>query len=127
MSHTGVHINGAGSFKPTMGEVPPETVATRGWKSITANPDCLKPAYLVQAIRSGFISEDNFHAELGENAAGEKEGRTQRRKSLSLNRWATPCGIWRQGAGFYYGRKNLVGERRQYFNLRKFMNQEELA
>jgi len=30
----------------------------------------------VQAIRRGFISEDNFHAELGENAAGEKEGRT---------------------------------------------------
>ncbi|MCH8957773.1 hypothetical protein IIA28_21025 [candidate division KSB1 bacterium] len=60
MSHTGMHINGAGSFKPTMGEVPPETVATRGWKSITANPDCLKPAYLVQAIRRDLFRKTTF-------------------------------------------------------------------
>lgn len=38
---------------------------------------CLSEAGdLVQAIRRGFITEDNIHAELGENAAGEKEGRT---------------------------------------------------
>ena len=72
----GVHINGVGSYRPDMAEIPPETV--RAAKVVVDHrPACLAEAGdLIQPIHQGLITENHVHAELGEIAAGHKAGRT---------------------------------------------------
>ncbi len=71
----GVHINAIGAYLPDMMEVPPQTVK-RAKLIVDSRKACLtEPGDIVQPIMSGLISEDHIHAEIGEVAAGEKEGR----------------------------------------------------
>ncbi len=71
----GVHVNGVGSYKPTMAEVPPETVG-RSRVVVDDAAGCLAEAGdILQAIAAGHISEEQIHAQLGELVLGRKSGR----------------------------------------------------
>lgn len=71
----GVHINGIGSYKPAMQEVPSEVIqhatliVDQRAASLTEAGDIVIP------IRQGFITNDHIHAELGEIISGSKKGR----------------------------------------------------
>lgn len=72
----GCHINGIGSFRPDMTEIPAETV-----KAATVVVDqrsaCLAEAGdILVPIARGDITADHIHAEIGEIVAGTKPGRT---------------------------------------------------
>ncbi len=71
----GVHINGVGSFRPDMAEVPAEGV--RAAKVVVDHrPSCLTEAGdLIQPIEAGLIDEGHIWAELGEIAAGDRPAR----------------------------------------------------
>lgn len=71
----GVHINGIGSYKPGMCEVPSETVCAA--KVVVDHRDsCLSEAGdLIQPLQKGLINENHIYAEIGEVAAGLKKGR----------------------------------------------------
>lgn len=71
----GCHINGVGSYRPDMTEIPAETVA--GAKVIVdQRKACLAEAGdLLVPLEAGHIGEGHIHAELGEIAGGSKEGR----------------------------------------------------
>lgn len=72
----GTHINGIGSYRPDMAEVPAETVAAAR-VVVDQREACLAEAGdLIQPLRRGLISEDHLAAELGEVAAGLRPGRT---------------------------------------------------
>ena len=72
----GVHINGIGSYRPDMAEIPPETVLAAK-VVVDHRPACLAEAGdLIQPLAQGLITENHLHAELGEVAAGHQEGRT---------------------------------------------------
>lgn len=72
----GVHINGIGSYRPDMAEIPPETVLA-ATVVVDHRPACLAEAGdLLQPLARGLITEAHIHAELGEVAAGRKTGRT---------------------------------------------------
>jgi ornithine cyclodeaminase/alanine dehydrogenase-like protein (mu-crystallin family) len=72
----GVHINGVGSYKPSMAEVPAETVA-RSVVVVDQRAACLAEAGdLTQAIASGKFAADRIHAELGELVTGARSRRT---------------------------------------------------
>ena len=71
----GVHINGIGSFKPEMAEIPPETVQ-RSKIVVDSKSACLAEAGdIIQPMKAGIISPDSIHAELGEILSGKKSGR----------------------------------------------------
>jgi alanine dehydrogenase len=72
----GTHINGIGSYLPTMREVDTETVqkALVVVDSITAV--LAEAGDLIQPIEQGEIDKSHIHAELGEIIAGAKPGRT---------------------------------------------------
>lgn len=72
----GTHINGVGSYLPTMREVDTETVqqALVVVDSVTAV--LAEAGDLIQPIEQGHISKNHIHAELGEIIAGQKPGRT---------------------------------------------------
>jgi len=71
----GVHINGIGSYKPAMQEIPSEVIqhatliVDQRAASLTEAGDIVIP------IRQGFITNDHIHAELGEIISGSKKGR----------------------------------------------------
>ena len=72
----GVHINGIGSYRPEMAEIPPETVLAAK-VVVDHRPSCLAEAGdLIQLLERGLITENHIHAELGEIAAGHQTGRT---------------------------------------------------
>ncbi len=72
----GVHINGIGSYRPDMAEIPPETVLAAK-VVVDHRPACLAEAGdLIQLLERGLITENHIHAELGEIAAGRQAGRT---------------------------------------------------
>jgi ornithine cyclodeaminase/alanine dehydrogenase-like protein (mu-crystallin family) len=72
----GVHINGIGSYRPDMAEIPPDTVLAAK-VVVDHRPACLAEAGdLIQLLERGLITENHIHAELGEIAAGHKAGRT---------------------------------------------------
>lgn len=72
----GVHINAIGSYKPHMQEIPEETVC-RAKVVVDQREACLAEAGdLIVPLRRGLINPDDIHAELGEIAAGLKEGRS---------------------------------------------------
>jgi ornithine cyclodeaminase/alanine dehydrogenase-like protein (mu-crystallin family) len=71
----GVHVNGIGSYRPDMAEIPPETVLAAK-VVVDHRPACLAEAGdLRQLLDQGLITEAHIHAELGEVAAGHKSGR----------------------------------------------------
>lgn len=72
----GVHINGVGSYRPDMAEVPGETVqAARVFVDHRAS--CLAEAGdLIQPLEAGSITEAHLLAEIGAVAAGHTAGRT---------------------------------------------------
>jgi ornithine cyclodeaminase/alanine dehydrogenase-like protein (mu-crystallin family) len=72
----GVHINAIGSYKPHMQEIPEETVQ-RAKMVVDQREACLAEAGdLIVPLSRGLIGEGHIHAELGEVAAGLKEGRS---------------------------------------------------
>ena len=72
----GTHINGVGSYMPTMREVDTETVL-RSLVVVDSRTAVLAEAGdLIQPIEAGHIDASHIHAELGEIIAGQKSGRT---------------------------------------------------
>jgi ornithine cyclodeaminase len=72
----GTHINAVGSFMPEMQEVDPETIR-RSLIVVDSREGVLAEAGdLLVPLQAGQITEDHIKAELGEIAAGMKNGRT---------------------------------------------------
>lgn len=71
-----VHINGIGSYRPDMSEIPPETVLAA--KVVVGHKaSCLSEAGdFIQLLQQGKMTPEHIHAELGEIVAGRKAGRT---------------------------------------------------
>lgn len=73
---TGAHINGIGSYTPTMQEVATEVV-TRAKIVVDSRESCLAEAGdLLIPMATGMLDHDAIYAEIGEIAAGLKPGRT---------------------------------------------------
>jgi ornithine cyclodeaminase/alanine dehydrogenase-like protein (mu-crystallin family) len=70
----GVHVNGIGSYRPDMAEIPPEIII--GSKLVVdSRESCLAEAGdIIQAMKHS--KQDLIHAEIGEVAAGKAAGRT---------------------------------------------------
>ncbi len=67
----GVHINGVGSYKADLLEIPAETTA-RSKVVVDRLESCLTEAGdLVQAIERGVITKDHIHGELGDVVTGK--------------------------------------------------------
>lgn len=76
----GVHINGVGSFAPTMAEVPAETVC-RATVIVDQREACLAEAGdLRQPIEQGLLPADFHPAEIGELVLGRSTGRESSEK-----------------------------------------------
>jgi ornithine cyclodeaminase len=72
----GTHVNGIGSYTPTMQENDPELVR-RALVVIDSRESALAEAGdLIIPLRDGLITESHIHAELGEIVLGRKPGRT---------------------------------------------------
>ncbi len=72
----GVHINGIGSYKPTMQEIG-ASVITRCLLIVDQREAALSEAGdIVIPIQQGLITKDHIHAELGEVISGFRKGRT---------------------------------------------------
>ena len=73
----GVHINGIGSFRPDMCEIPPETVA-KAKVFVDQREACRAEAGdLIQPLNARIIDEKHISNEIGEVALGQKEGRLE--------------------------------------------------
>ena len=71
----GAHINGVGSYKPTMAEIPAKTIA-RAKVVVDQMQGCLAEAGdLIQPIKQGIITKDHIHGELGDLATGKISSR----------------------------------------------------
>lgn len=71
----GTHINGVGSFTPTMQEIPAETVA-RSVVVVDQREAALKEAGdLLIPLKAGVFTEGHFSRELGQLVSGDVEGR----------------------------------------------------
>ncbi len=71
----GTHINAIGSYKPTVREIPAETVR-RARVVVDHRPAALAEAGdLIIPIEQGLIAKDHVYAELGEIVAGLRKGR----------------------------------------------------
>ncbi len=72
----GAHVNGVGSFLPTMQEIDLATVQ-RALVVVDSREAVLEEAGdLIIPLQNGDIATDHIHAELGEIINGEKNGRT---------------------------------------------------
>lgn len=72
----GAHINGVGSYRPDLQEVPAETVR-RAKVVVDERATCWEEAgELVIPLQNGQITRDHVHAELGEVIDGTMPGRT---------------------------------------------------
>ncbi len=70
-----VHINGIGSYKPDMCEIPAETILASKLY-VDSKEACLAEAGdIIQPINQNKITKNHIYAELGEVVAGIKEGR----------------------------------------------------
>jgi ornithine cyclodeaminase/alanine dehydrogenase-like protein (mu-crystallin family) len=69
---TGVHINGVGSYRPDMCEIPAETIVRAKVVIDQATAALAEAGDLLQPIENGLITKDHIHAELGEIVAGTK-------------------------------------------------------
>ncbi len=72
----GTHINGVGSYRPTMQEIPAATVARARVVVDQRRAAWAEAGDLVIARDAGLIDEGHIAAELGEVAAGRAAGRT---------------------------------------------------
>lgn len=72
----GTHINGIGSYLPTMAEVPPETVRHARVVVDSRASAWAEAGDLVQPLNAGVISKEHVQAELGEVIVGQIAGRT---------------------------------------------------
>jgi len=71
----GVHINAIGSYKPSVREIPGETVR-RARVVVDHLPSALAEAGdLLIPMSQGLVGRDHVHAELGETLSGRKKGR----------------------------------------------------
>jgi len=76
----GVHINGVGSYKATMRELPADTVQ-RAKVVVDSRSAALSEAGdIVIPINEGIITGDHLHAELGEIILGKKPARSNQRE-----------------------------------------------
>jgi len=67
----GAHINGVGSYKPEMAEIPPKSIA-RGKVVVDQLQGCLAEAGdIIQPIESGVITADHIHGALGDLVVGK--------------------------------------------------------
>lgn len=73
---SGVHINGVGSFRPDMSEVPPETVRRATVFVDHRAAACQEAGDLVDPMSRGLLSPDFRPAELGEVLQNEAPART---------------------------------------------------
>jgi ornithine cyclodeaminase len=71
----GTHINGVGSYKPTLAEVPPATVARAHLIVDQREAAWAEAGDLVQARDAGLITADDVAGELGDVVAGSMAGR----------------------------------------------------
>ncbi len=71
----GVHINGIGSYKPTMQEIPHEVIQHATLIVDQRTASLTEAGDIVIPIRQGLITNDHIHAELGEIISGSKKGR----------------------------------------------------
>jgi ornithine cyclodeaminase len=72
---SGVHINGVGSYTVEMQEVPAETVQRALVVVDSRSASQAESGDLVKPMRSGLITPEHIHAELGEIVLGHKPGR----------------------------------------------------
>jgi len=72
----GTHINGIGSYLPTMHEVPPETVARSRVVVDQRTAAWAEAGDLLIAREQGLFGEEHVVAELGEVVLGRVPGRT---------------------------------------------------
>lgn len=71
----GVHINGIGSYRPDMCEIPSGTIL-RSKLVVDQKNACLAEAGdIIQPIEKGIFTEGQIHAEMGEIILGQKQGR----------------------------------------------------
>ncbi len=72
----GVHINGIGSFKATMQEIPSDVIL-KSILIVDQRQAAMEEAgEIVIPIQQGLMTQDHIHAELGEIILGSKKGRT---------------------------------------------------
>jgi alanine dehydrogenase len=76
MLKPGLHINGVGSYKPSLAEVPPATIARARLVVDQRAAAWAESGDLIQARAAGLIDEAHVVGELGEVAAGTVAGRT---------------------------------------------------
>ncbi len=75
MISSGTHINGVGSYRPDMCEVPPGTVKRARVFVDQKAGCCAEAGDLIQPITVGIITEAHIVAELGQLVLGNKPGR----------------------------------------------------
>jgi ornithine cyclodeaminase/alanine dehydrogenase-like protein (mu-crystallin family) len=68
----GVHINGVGSYRPDMCEIPANTIMRAKVVIDQATAALAEAGDLLQPIENGLITPDHIHAELGEILEGKK-------------------------------------------------------
>lgn len=72
----GTHINGVGSFRPDMAEIPAETVQAAKLV-VDQRAACLAEAGdIIQPLNKELIDENHIYGEIGEIASGDIAGRT---------------------------------------------------
>ncbi len=76
----GVHINGIGSFLPSMQEIDEETVKRAMVVVDSREAVLVEAGDLLIPLQAGTINESHIHAELGEIVSGLKPGRTDPRQ-----------------------------------------------
>lgn len=67
----GVHINGVGSYKPDMIEIPPETIVDAKVVVDHAQGCLAEAGDLVQPMEQGVITRNHIHGELGDVVTGK--------------------------------------------------------
>ncbi len=72
----GTHINGIGSFKPTMQEIPEEIIAKASVVVDQRQAALEEAGDIIIPLNKGLINESHIKGELGEIIAGTKSGRT---------------------------------------------------
>jgi ornithine cyclodeaminase/alanine dehydrogenase-like protein (mu-crystallin family) len=72
----GVHINGIGSFKPSMQEIPEQTIVTASLFVDQRESALEEAGDIIIPLRKGLITADHIKAELGEIVSKNKPGRT---------------------------------------------------
>ena len=72
----GVHVNGVGSFKPTMQELPASAICAAAKVVVESKESAVEEAGdLVVPIQAGMYSSDAIHGELGQIISGTLAGR----------------------------------------------------